>query len=173
MTGEPLPQELREACERALREQEAYHRAQVDEIDRIHRERYAKLQAAYHRAIGLGLNSHQRFARWIDQLEEHALMMTSSPEEIERFKADLIRRVEDYRSRTKHRRYRGRRVGSLNYTPAARREAVDDYARRRARGQSRDAAANWAGHKPETLEKWAHELGIDWSKSGDCRPYAE
>jgi len=151
-----------------LRELETCHDAQVEAIDRMHRERYARLEARYLRIVGVGLKPYQKHARWIGQLEDHLLFLTSSPEEVERFKEDLVRRIEHYRSRTRHRRTRGRHVGSLNYTPAARREAVEAYARRRARSQSRDAAAALSGdHKPDTLEKWARELGFDRIKSGD------
>jgi hypothetical protein len=162
MIGEPSPQELLEACERALREQEAYHDAQVEAIDQMHRERYAKLEAHYLRIMGVGLNSHQRYARWIEHLEDHLLFITSSPEEIERFKEDLVRRIEHYRGRTRHRRTRGRRVGSLNYTPAARREAVDEYIRLRHAGLTQDEASGRVGHWPSTLKKWSGEFGIDF-----------
>lgn len=159
-----LSDEARRVCEIARRdmgELEEFYLKQLDRLARYHEERYTRLEAAYHRVIGIGLNCEQRYQRWVEQTEDHALMMTSSPEEIERFKEDLIRRIEHYRSRTKHRRSRGRRVGSRNYTHTVRRQAVEDYARRRRRGLSREAAAGLVGHKSDTLEKWARELGFD------------
>ncbi len=136
--------------------------------ERIHRERYAKLEAHYLRIVGVGLNSQQRYARWIEQLEDHLLFITSSPEEIERFKEDLVRRIEHYRSRTKHRRTRWRRLNSLNHTEEYRRSVVLDYKRYLDRGKPRWVAAPLVGgdHKPDTIEKWAKKLGIELGIDG-------
>ncbi len=70
-------------------------------------------------------------------------------------------------ARGQARRGRGRYVGSLNHTEEYRRAVVLEYHKQRRRGIDRWVAADLVGlhydklHKPDTIEKWAKQLGID------------
>lgn len=149
-------------AERDVLHRQALERAFWARSERLHREKYQRLEATLHRLYGVGLNAPERYARWIEQLEEHALLMTSSGEEIEGLKAELIRRLDAYRRRTRHRRTRGRRAGSRSYNPEYRQTIVEDYLRLRALGVPQEKAADRTGHALKTLRNWAEELGINF-----------
>lgn len=79
----------------------------------------------------------------------------------ERMLTDIFDTVREWGTSGRQPSKGGRREGSRNLPEHIRRQRAEDYCRRRARGQSRVAAAGLVGHHPDRLELWARELGID------------
>ncbi len=118
---------------------------------------YAELEATYDRAIGVGLNPTKRYRQWVEQIEDHLLMTTSSPEEIEQFKKDLVRRVEGYRAQTKWRRTRGRKVGAKAYPPQERARLAARARMWKQQGQSWEEIAHRVKLSEKTIKEYVRE----------------
>ncbi len=118
---------------------------------------YAELEATYDRAIGVGLNPTKRYRQWVEQIEDHLLMTTSSPEEIEQFKKDLVRRVEGYRAQTKWRRTRGRKVGAKAYPPQERARLAARARMWKRQGQPWEEIAHRVKLSEKTIKEYVRE----------------
>ncbi len=133
----------------------AYHKAMFDRL--YLEDRYASLEAVYYELIGVALNFEERYRRWVEQIEDHLLFTTRSPEEIEQFKKDLVRRVEGYRAQTKWRRTRGRKVGSKAYPPQERARLAARARMWKKQGQPWEEIAHRLKLSEKTIREYVRE----------------